>query len=166
MAVKNKFVATCGEGGLILAVGAIGWAAHMPLLFTSLGPTAYEIVEKPNTPSARAYNVLVGHFTALGAGFFSLWILHAWNAPKMADAGFVSSPRLWAALLAVIITTLVTLALKASQPAAMATTLLVSLGSMQRGRDAIAIAIGVVILAILGEPVRRLTRRFDSPQEG
>jgi hypothetical protein len=51
---------------------------------------------------------------ALGAGFFSLWVLAAWNAPKVTSAGFVSSSRIWAAVLAVVITTAATLLLKAS----------------------------------------------------
>jgi len=144
-----------GEGGLILAVGAIGWAIHMPLIFTSLGPTAYELVEKPKASSSKTYNIIVGHLWALGAGFFSLWVLAAWGAPKVNAAGFISSPRLWAAVLSVVLTTAGTLLLKASQPAALSTTLLVSLGSMQRGRDALAIALAVVILAAIGDPIRR-----------
>lgn len=147
-----------GEGGLILAVGAIGWAVHMPLLFTSLGPTAYELVEKPKAQSAKTYNIIVGHLWALGAGFFSLWVLAAWGAPKVNAAGFISSPRLWAAVLSVVVTTAGTLLLKATQPAALSTTLLVSLGSMQTGRDAIAIIVAVLILAAIGEPIRR---RFE-----
>lgn len=160
MTKKEHVLATLGEGGLILAVGAVGWAAHMPLIFTSLGPTAYELVEKPNSPSARAYNIIVGHFIALGAGFLSLWLLSAWNAPKVATAGFVASPRLWATVLAVVLTTALTLAVKASQPAALSTTLLVSLGSMQRGRDAVAIIVAVLLLTAVGEPVRRYFRQF------
>ena len=39
--------ATLGEGGLILVLGAIGWATKQPLIFASLGPTAYELVEQP-----------------------------------------------------------------------------------------------------------------------
>lgn len=155
MAAKKHVFATISEGGLILAVGAIGWAAHVPLLFASLGPTAYELVEKPNTPSARVYNIIVGHVVAMSAGFLSLWILNAWSSPKVAAAGFVSSPRLWAAVLAVVITTAATLVLRANQPAAPATSLLVSLGSMQRGHDALAIIAGVLILTALGEPIRR-----------
>lgn len=155
MRMKKQALAVVGEGGLILAVGAAGWAVHLPLLFTSLGPTAYELVEKPNSPSAKAYNIIVGHFVALGAGFLSLWVLRAWNSPKVAMAGFVSSPRLWAAVMAVVITTGVTLALKATQPACLSTTLMVSLGSMQRAQDALAIIIGVLLLTVLGEPYRR-----------
>lgn len=42
---KHHLLAVVGEGGLILVVGAAGWAAHMPLIFASLGPTAYELME-------------------------------------------------------------------------------------------------------------------------
>jgi HPP family protein len=157
---KEQVLASLGEGGLILTVGAAGWALHMPLIFTSLGPTAYELVEKPNAPSARTYNIIVGHFVALGAGFFSLWLLGAWHSPKVAMAGFVGSPRLWASVIAVVMTTALTLTLKASQPAALSTTLLVSLGSMQQGRDAAAIIIAVLLLAALGEPIRTYFRQF------
>lgn len=162
MAFKRQVLAVIGEGGLILAVGAAGWAAHAPLLFTSLGPTAYELLEEPNAPSAKTYNVIVGHFVGLGSGFLSLWLLGAWNAPKVAMAGFVASPRLWAAVLAVVITTAVTLALKSSQPASLTTTLLVALGSMQTRRDAVAIVIGVLILAALGYPLRRYSQQLQS----
>lgn len=162
MALKRQALAVIGEGGLILAVGAAGWAAHAPLLFTSLGPTAYELLEEPNAPSANTYNVIVGHFVAVGAGFLSLWLLGAWNAPKVAMAGFVSSPRLWAAVLAVVITTAVTLGLKASQPASLATTLLIALGSMQTRRDAIVIVLAVLLLAALGYPLRRFSQQLQS----
>ncbi|HEV2399830.1 MAG TPA: HPP family protein [Candidatus Sulfotelmatobacter sp.] len=112
--------------------------------------------------SAKTYNVIVGHLVGLGAGFLSLWPLGAWNAPKVAMAGFVSSPRLWAAVVAVVITTAVTLALKASQPASLATTLLVALGSMQTRRDAIVIVIGVLLLAALGYPLRRISQQVPT----
>ena len=152
---RNVLSGALGEGALILAVGTVAFAVRMPLLFPTLGPTAYELVEKPLSPSARTYNILMGHFFALGAGFLSLWILSAWGAPKVDSAGFVTSPRLWAAVLSVVLTTAGTLILNASQPASLATTLLISLGSMQTKRDAIAIAVAVVILAAIGEPVRR-----------
>jgi hypothetical protein len=162
---KHILIASTGEGALILTVAAIGWAAHMPLIFTSLGPTAYELVEKPKAPSAGLYNIIVGHFAALAAGFLSLWLLGAWNAPKVAAAGFVSSPRLWAAVLAVVLTTIATLALDASQPASLSTTLLVSLGAMQTAHDAIAIVVAVFILAAVGEPVRRLRLKHAPPDQ-
>jgi hypothetical protein len=32
---------TIGEGLLLLAIAGVGWVAHQPLVFASLGPTAY-----------------------------------------------------------------------------------------------------------------------------
>ena len=152
---KNILFATVGEGALVVSLAAIGWAAHMPFIFPSLGPTAFEQVERPKAPSSRLYNVVIGHFVALACGFLALWLLHAWNAPVVTTAKFVPLVRLAAATVAVILTIATTLALKANQPASLATTLLVSLGSMQTARDAVAIIVAVLILAAIGEPVRR-----------
>lgn len=147
--------ATLGEGGLVLAVAAIGWATNQPLIFASLGPTAYELVEQPQLRSARTYNIIVGHLIGLGSGFLAIYLLHAWAAPNVIATGIVSAERMWAVAIAATLTTLVTLVLRAGQPAALATTLLVALGSMQTLRDAAAIVAGVLIIALLGEPVRR-----------
>jgi len=166
MTAKKLLLPTFGEGLLVLVVAGIGLVTRTPLIFTSLGPTAYELVEKPKAPSARLYNIIVGHMTALGAGFFSLWILSAWHAPIVATAGFVSSPRLWAAVLSVALTTLLTLVLHASQPASLSTTLLVSLGTMQSSRDAVAIILGVLIIAAIGEPIRRQYAREGVGRHG
>jgi hypothetical protein len=155
----DLFWATLGEGGLVLAVSAIGWAAHQPLIFASLGPTAYELVEQPQLRSARAYNIIAGHLIGLGAGFLALYLFNAWSAPNVLATGIVSPARLWASTLSAALTTIVSLVLKAGQPAALATTLLVSLGAMQTRRDAIAIICGVLLITAIGEPVRRFRQR-------
>jgi hypothetical protein len=147
--------ATLGEGGLLLVPALLGWGLHQPLIFASLGPTAYELVEQPQIRSARAYNVVVGHMVGLGAGFLSVFVLNAWSEPNVLATGIVSSGRLGAAIIAVTLTTFFTLLLRAGQPAALATTLLVSLGSMQTKRDAVAIIAGILVVTALGEPIRR-----------
>ena len=161
---KSDFlIAPLGEGALILALSAVGYFSRQPFIFASLGPTAYELVEKPEEKSARAYNVVAGHIVGLGAAHLSLWLMHAYSAPKVMQAGFVSAPRMWAMVMAAVITTLVTLAIAASQPASLSTTLLVAIGSMQTQKDAIIIVLAVVLIAILGEPIRhaRLLRRRE-----
>lgn len=151
--------ATLGEGGLVCAIAAIGWATRQPLIFASLGPTAYELVELPQMRSARAYNIVVGHFVGLAAGFLALYLLNAWSAPDVLSAGIVSSQRLGAVVIAATLTTFGTLLLKASQPASLATTLLISLGAMQSRHDALVIIAGVLIITAIGEPVRRFRLR-------
>jgi len=145
-----------GEGALLLAVAAAGWATRQPLIFASLGPTAYELVERPRDRSARTYNIIVGHFLGLGSGFLAVFLMHARNSPNVLQTGIVDPPRLWASVLAAVLTTLLTLALRAGQPAAIATSLLVALGSMQTARDAVAIAAAVLLIAAIGQPMRHL----------
>lgn len=152
--------ATLTEAGLILIVAAASWAARFPLLFASLGPTVYELVEQPRARSSWVYNIVSGHLIALGSGFFSIWLLNAWTVPNVLSAGSVLPQRIWAAAIATALTTFLTLLVKAMQPAALATTLLVSLGFMQSRRDALAIVLGVLLVTAVGEPLRRLRLRL------
>jgi len=152
---SDLFWATLGEGGLVLALGIVAWATKQPVIFASLGPTAYELVEQPQLRSARSYNIIVGHLVGLAAGFAAVYVSGAWTAPNVLSSGLVPIPRLWATTLAAGLTTFLTLILRAGQPAALATTLLVSLGAMQSLRAAIAIILGVLIMAALGEPLRQ-----------
>lgn len=162
---RDLLLAPMGEGALILVLAAIGWATRWPFVFASLGPTAYEIVEKPASKSARPYNIIAGHFVGLGAGWVALWALHAWGSPKLTVVGAVPALRMWTALVAVVLTTGLTLAIRASQPASLATSLLVSLGQMQTARDAVAIMIAVLIIAAIGEPLRRQRLKLAQAHE-
>lgn len=152
---RDLLIAPCGEALLILVLAALGWVARWPFIFASLGPTAYEMIEQPRMKSARPYNVIAGHLAALGAGWIALLVFHARSSPSVSLAGFVAPARLNAGVLAVLLTTFITLAIRASQPAALSTALLVSLGSMQTPRDAVAIVISVLILTAIGELLRR-----------
>jgi hypothetical protein len=87
----------------------LGWGLHQPLIFASLGPTAYELVEQPQIRSARVYNVIVGHLIGLGAGFLSVFVLNAWSEPNVLAHGDVTSARLAAAIISVTLTTFLTL---------------------------------------------------------
>lgn len=136
----------------------VAWAVHQPLIFASLGPTIYELVEQPQQKSARTYNLIMGHVVAIAAGLFRRWVLNAWDSPKVAQAGFVAGPRIWVAVIAVTLTTFATLLLRASQPASLSTTLVISLG-VQTARDAWALLAGVLIIAALGEPLRLLSAK-------
>ncbi len=155
MSKRELLIAPVGEAALILVVSIVGWATHQPLVFASLGPTAYEIIEKPGQPSARPYNVIVGHFIAVLAGFAALFIVHAWSVPSVSASG-VPFLRVWAAVIAALITVFFTLLVKATQPAALSTTLLVSLGIMQTSWEAAMIMAGVVLITAVGEPMRRM----------
>jgi len=77
--LKNRadlFWAALVEAGLVLAMSAIGWASNQPLIFPSLGPTAYELVEQAHLASARTYNIVVGHLSGLDCGFLAVYLLN------------------------------------------------------------------------------------------
>lgn len=153
MSRRDLFIAPLCEAALLFTAGAIGWLTHKPLIFASLGPTAYELVETPERKSARPYNVVVGHLVAVLAGFLGLWVTQAWSSPAI-SAGWIGWPRVGAVVFAAALTVVATLLLKATQPAALSTTLLVSLGLMQKWQDGFMIMGGVLLMLICGEPLR------------
>ncbi len=152
---RDLLIAPVGEAALILIVGLAGYLARQPLIFASLGPTAYELIETPHRRSARPYSIFVGHLVGVGVAYLSLFLTGAWRLPAVTSGGEPFT-RVWTSVLAAGLTVLGTLLLRAGQPAAIATSLLISTGIMQRPQDA-AIIMGAVILMIAaGEPLRNL----------
>lgn len=152
---KDLIAAPALEATLILILALAGYLSRQPLIFASLGPTAFELIETPNRSSARPYNVIAGHLIAVLAAFLALWITHAWQTPSVV-ANPVPLPRVLAATLAAMLTVFGTLLLRARQPAALSTTLLIATGVMQTFKDGALIMIAVVLMVIIGEPMRRL----------
>jgi hypothetical protein len=153
MRKTDLIAAPLGEGLLIFIAGMAGWLTPQPFVFASLGPTAYELIEMPQRRSARPYSVFVGHSLGLLAGYAALFLTNAWKAPAVSQNG-VPFLRIWAAVVAAVLTVLTTLALRASQPAATSTTLLVATGIMQTPRDAMIILCAVGLMIATGEPLR------------
>jgi len=158
MKKRELVIAPVGEALLILVAGVAGWAAHQPMIFASLGPTAYELIETPHRRSAQPYSIVVGHAVGVGAGFLALGLTRAWSAAPVSAAG-VPLERIGCATVAAALTVLGTLLLRARQPAAISTTLLVALGLMQQPRDAAVLLGSVVLMTLVGEPLRRLRLR-------
>lgn len=130
MKIRDTLIAPPLQGALILVVGLAGYISHNPPLFASLGPTALEMIELPERQSARPYNIIVGNLIAVLAALTALWLTHAWSVPGVSAAG-VPLLGVWAATLAATLTALATQLTRATQPAAISTTLLMALGVMQ-----------------------------------
>lgn len=158
MSRKDLVIAPLGEALLLLIAALAGWLCREPLIFASLGPTAYELIETPHRRSARPWSILVGHLVAIGAGYLALVATRAWWVPRVSGAG-VPLDRVWAVVLAAALTVFFTLLLRASQPAALSTTLLIATGIMQAPLDAAIIFGAVVLMVLTGEPLRRLRAR-------
>ena len=155
---RDLFIAPLLEAALIGVMALAGYLCRSPLIFAALGPTAFEIIETPERPSARPKSILLANLLAVCAGFFALWITRAWFAPEVSAHG-VPLQRVAAAMIATMLTVFGTLLLRVSQPAALSTTLLVSLGMMQTLREGGVILGAFCLMAGIGGPLRAWRER-------
>lgn len=137
-------------------VGVISLVLDQLFLFPSLGPTSYLLARAPEQSVSRFYNVIVGHLVGLASGFLAVGLLGLWQTQTISSAGHVDPVRVLAAVLALVFTVTVATLLHASHPPAGATTLLVALGALNTGQDALHLMVGVLVIATLGEPLRRI----------
>jgi CBS domain-containing membrane protein len=162
---KDMLIAALLEGLLLVVAAAAGWVTRQPLIFASLGPTAYEMIETPKRRTARPYNIFFGHLTGVMSAFFALWVTGAWSAPVVSRHG-VPFIRIWAVMLAAVLTVFFTLLIRAAQPAAVATALLIAIGAMQSKSDGLMILAAVVLTMAAGEPLRRWRARAMPEGQG
>jgi len=162
---KELIIAPFCEGLIVATVGLVSIVTRNALVFSSLGATAFEQVEKSRSKTARPYNIVVGHFAGIACGFAAVVLTNAWGSPVVMSTHELDLHRLFAATLAVALTVFVNLGLGATQPAACSTSLLVSLGSFSSWRDATLLIGGVIVIALIGEPLRRLRIRTTGEDE-
>jgi hypothetical protein len=147
---------------MLLIIGLSGIWAGMPWLFAALGPTLAIQVTAPRHASARAWNVCVGHGLAIVAALVALHATGAVYTPPFASGEALTAARVGAAALAVALGMAAELIVGAVHPPSTATALLVSLGMVPLGlRSVTTLAIGVVLVAVLGEAMRRLRLATD-----
>jgi CBS-domain-containing membrane protein len=155
--VPDVVWAPLATSALILLVGLIGLGVHRPWLFASLGPTAFLQVETPDHPTSRFYNVVFGHLIGLAAGFLAVVLVRAGNDPSVLTVQYLTTDRVWASVLAMALTMLGLLLLRAPHPPAASTTLLIALGGFKPTVDnALIVMAGVLIVATAGEALRRM----------
>ena len=155
--VPDRYWAPTAAVLMLAAVAGIGIAAREPLLFASLGPSAYLAAHKPRERSASFHNVFLGHMIGLGAGFFAVFLLHAWTAPITFVNSYSIAPiRLACVALAVFLSLFADSLLHIDHAATEATTILVATGFFRTAKDALMVVQAVAIVAILSELFRRV----------
>lgn len=156
-------------GGLVTigVSGTLAWLAQEPLLFPSLGATAFLLFETPMAEVASPRNTLVGHVT--GAGVAVLWLLvfGLHGDPDALTTG-VGPDRAAAVALSVACTGGLLRLLRAAHPPAGATTVIVSAGLLQSPSELLALVAGVVVLALTAHVLNRAmgvpAPRWSSPR--
>ena len=147
--------AACATGSFcVLSVGLLGsmvLVTGAPMLFPSLGPTAYLLALRPDAPSASPRNTVVGHGIGVLCGVLALLVCGLWGAPGSLAHGEMTLLRVLAAALALGGTGFVMVLADRSHPPAGATTLIVALGLMPGSAALVALMASVVGLVLLGQ---------------
>jgi CBS domain-containing membrane protein len=140
---------------LTMALAALlAWAFDEPLIFPSLGPTAYLFFETPMAEAASPRNTLIGHAVAVLAALVALIAFGVLDADDALEAG-VTPARVGAVALSVALTGGVLRLLRAAHPPALATTLIVSSGLLTEASELAAIAAGVLIVTAASVALNR-----------
>jgi hypothetical protein len=145
-------------GVLVAVTGVLAWILGRPLIFPSLGPTAYVAATASDDRPLGARAVLGGHLVGVLAGLGAYHLLADGSVMTAAVPRF-SEPyvRLAASgVLAVSLTGWGMIATDTSHPPAAATTLIVALGLLARPVDGIHIMLAVVVLYLAHRTLWRL----------
>ncbi|HJS96024.1 MAG TPA: HPP family protein [Solirubrobacteraceae bacterium] len=133
----------------ILLSGVWAYVVKEPLVFPSLGATAFIIFETPMAEVGTPRNTIVGHTVGILAGALALAIFGLLNAPSLYVSG-LSFGRVCAMALAVALTGGVLRLVRAAHPPAGATTIIVASGLLHTPRQMLDVLVGVALLTIAG----------------
>jgi CBS domain-containing membrane protein len=138
-----------GIGSLLamLLAGGVAWAADEPLLFPSLGATAFLFFETPMAEVSSPRNTVIGHYVGAAVAFFWLYVFGLLDQPTAIEVGFTTE-RWLAVALSLAFTGLLLRLLRAAHPPAGATTVIVSLGLLDTPEQMAVLALGVLLVAI------------------
>ena len=156
-------------GGLLTIAlsGALAWALDEPLVFPSLGATAFLFFETPMAEVASPRNTIIGH--GVGALVATIWlfVFGLQDNPNVLIEGF-SPERAAAVALSVGCTGGILRLLRAAHPPAGATTVIVSAGLLHTGDQLAALAAGVLLLTLTAHVTNRVlgvpAPRWASPR--
>ncbi|MGH2826914.1 MAG: HPP family protein [Actinomycetota bacterium] len=141
-----------------ISIGLMSLAALLtgtPLIFPSLGPTAFLLFYTPRAPAASPRNTFVGHLIGVASGYLSLLVFGLTDAgPALAEG--VTAGRVGAAALSLGLTAGVMAWLRVPHPPAGASTLIVSLGILSTPSQLVVLMLAVVVLIAQGFAINRL----------
>ncbi len=153
-ALVAAFVFVGGFATIGLLAG-VAMVSHTPLVFPSLGPTAFLFFFTPTAPSACPRNALYGHAIGILCGWGALWLTGLLGAPSAMLEG-VTAERVLAAALSLAATGALMVLLRAAHPPAGATTLIVSLGIVTTPLHLLTIEVAVGLLVLLAIAIDHL----------
>ena len=153
---RGNAVYTFAGGLLTIGLsGALAWLLEEPLVFPSLGATAFLFFETPMAEVASPRNTIIGHCVGAAIAYLWLVVFGLVDAPNALEAGF-GADRAAAVALSVGCTGGVLRLLRAAHPPAGATTVIVSAGLLTSSEELLALAAGVALLTLTAGMLNRL----------
>ena len=144
--------------GSLVIIGLSGtwaWVVKEPLIFPSLGATAFLIFETPMAEIGSPRNTILGHGVGVLAGAFALAITGLLSAPSVYVSG-VTPARVFAIALAVALTGGLLRVMRSAHPPAGATTIIVASGLLAKPMQMLDVIVGVLLLTGAGWGVNHL----------
>src|SRR4051795_10048269 len=153
---RGNAVYTFVGGLLTIALsGALAWALEEPLVFPSLGATAFLFFETPMAEVASPRNTIVGHYVGALVATGWLFIFGLQHHPSVLVEGF-SPARAAAVALSVACTGGILRLIRAAHPPAGATTVIVSSGLLTTPEELLALCAGVALLTVTAGMLNRM----------
>jgi CBS-domain-containing membrane protein len=135
--------------------GLLAWALDEPLVFPSLGATAFLFFETPMAEVASVRNTIIGHSVGAAVAFGWLNVFGLVGEPSAIATGF-SAGRVACVALSLAFTGGILRLLRAAHPPAGATTVIVSIGLLTTWNELLVLLAGVALLAASAWSLNRL----------
>jgi CBS-domain-containing membrane protein len=143
----NAIYTALGSLLTIALSGLLAWGLDEPLVFPSLGATAFLFFETPMAEVASVRNTLIGHTVGTLVAFFWLEVFGLVGDPSAITAGFTAD-RVACVALSLAFTGGILRLLRAAHPPAGATTVIVSIGLLTTVEECAILLTGVLLLSV------------------
>lgn len=151
---------------VIGGIAAISVGTQDTFLAPSIAAAAFTQLFSPLQPGARPYTIVLGQIAGAAAGFVGVHLTHAMDFGKLMGARDLAWERVAAVAVAVAIAAVVQMALKARSPAGGTTAVVVAVGAETADiAGAVRLAVGIVLVAVLGEIARQILVRIGTKDE-
>lgn len=141
-------------------IGLVSLWTQQPLLAPSVGSAVFVQVMTPTEPSARAWNTAAGQIIGVGAGMTGVFAAAATVAPTFLANHLLVFDRVLAMIIAVLLTVIFEMLLRATSPAGGATAVLIAIGGESADwAGAGRLLAGILLVTLLGEAARLLILR-------
>lgn len=148
-------LASVNGGIVIFTLSILAWLTGQPLVFPSLGPTAYVLFTRPFSEAAAPRSVVLSHLGCIGCGLLA-WVSVSFVTGHTVSLDQPGLAQCVSANVGFVLAVLLLLRLSLPHPPACATALMIATGAITGWWNLGLMAGGIVVIAFQGFFVYRL----------